>query len=952
MVCSAEETMTDEDPSRTEPIGVSAEVPACLVGGGEMGALMRVHDWSSSPLGPPQRWPQSLRTVVRLMLNTGHPMYIWWGPEKACLYNDAYRESIGSERHPASLGRPATEVWAEIWDIIGPQIEQVMSGGGATWNVDHLVPITRNGRREEVYWTYSYSPIDDEGSVGGIGGVLVVCTETTRQVATIRQVRSERDRLAQLFEQSPTFMALLEGPQHRIAIANPGYMRLIGERDVLGRTVQEALPDAVEQGYLELLDQVFASGEAFSANGSRYVQVSDDGTSTERFVDFVVQPIKDTEGAVTGIFVQGVDVTDRTLAYASLRASEARFRAALTAGLMGSWETDHATKTRQWSKEGMALFGLDLPDGVGHVGGTDDEFINAIHPDDRHTAARFRELADRQDSFPAEYRIVRRDGKVLWLSGRGLVIARDASGNALRLVNIMADATERKTAEEQLRIERERLRLALSAGQMGAYDLNIADDLLWWSPEMYALFGVDPASFVPTRESVGAFIHPDDRDEFTRLRGESIAQHQPFVHEFRIRRPQGDEAWLAHRGQAEYDAEGRPLRNFGITMDITDRKEVEQQLRNSDRQKDNFIATLAHELRNPLAPIRSAAQLLRRLDALDPKVAWCHDVIERQLGHVSRLLDDLLDVSRLNRGELHLRRQRLDLGLAIQQAVEIAQPAIQAGSHALVAVPANEPVELDGDLTRLAQIFSNVLINAAKYTPSGGKISLTVERQGGEAVVTISDTGIGIATEHHARIFEMFGQVGAAAPGAQGGQGIGLSLTKALVEMHGGTISVRSDGVGQGSTFEVRLPLLSPDLSAAARPETTPTVAAQPGDVYRVLIADDSTDVADAYAWLLRDMGHEVHVSYDGEQAFAMAQALRPDIALLDLGMPKLDGYALCRQIRATPWGGAITLVAQTGWGQEDDRRKTRDAGFDHHLVKPVEPDEIIALFKRRTTWR
>jgi PAS domain S-box-containing protein len=273
--------------------------------------------------------------MVRLMLNTGHPMYIWWGEDGACLYNDAYRESIGPERHPGSLGRPAREVWDEIWDIIGPQIEQVMSGGGATWHEDHLVPITRHGRREDVYWTYSYSPIDDETAFRGIGGILVVCTETTQKV--------------------------------------------LGER--------------------RLAEQIESQRQA----------------------------------------------------HAALRESEARYRSALTAGHMGNWETDFVTGTRIWSEEGMALFGLRLADGRGRVGGANDEYSLALHPDDRHLVQEFRDLADRQDSIPAEYRIVRPDGTIRWLSGRGHVVARGTDGKAQRLVSIMADVTDRKAADDHIK---------------------------------------------------------------------------------------------------------------------------------------------------------------------------------------------------------------------------------------------------------------------------------------------------------------------------------------------------------------------------------------------------------------------------------------------------------------------------------------------------------------------
>jgi len=291
-----------------------------LQGGGEMGARIRALDWSNTPLGNPKDWPQALRTAIRLILNTGHPMYVWWGPQLQCFYNDAYRQSIGPELHPGSLGQPGRQVWDEIWPIIGPQIEQVMTGGGATWQENVLIPITRNGRREDVYWTYSYGPIDDEDAPNGIGGVLVVCTETTQQMIAAQRAREERERFAELFEQAPTFMARLTGPDHRFELVNPSYMRLIGDVEVVGRAVIDALPEVAAQGFITLLDRVYETGEPFAGLGVKFISHGrPNGVADERFLDFVYQPMRDAKGAVTGIFVVGVDVTDRTVAEARLR---------------------------------------------------------------------------------------------------------------------------------------------------------------------------------------------------------------------------------------------------------------------------------------------------------------------------------------------------------------------------------------------------------------------------------------------------------------------------------------------------------------------------------------------------------------------------------------------------------------------------------------------------------
>ncbi len=326
-----------------------------LDGGGELGALMRAKDWSTTPLGRAESWPHELRMVVRLLLDTRQPMFVFWGPALACLYNDAYRALIGTDRHPSALGQPAREVWAEIWDTIGPQIEQVISGGAAIWQENQLMPITRGGRREDVYWTYGYSAIAQEGAPTGIGGVLVICTETTSHILAERMLAEyaaarteERDRLAMLFAQAPSFIAMLSGPEHRFDMINAAYSRLIGHREVLGRTVAEALPEVVGQGYLELLDRVFLSGEVFTSRDSKYVAPSMQGEPARvAYLDFVYQPIRNPAGDITGILVDGVDTTERTLAEIALRDLNDTLEQRVAAEIAARSETEAALRQAQ-----------------------------------------------------------------------------------------------------------------------------------------------------------------------------------------------------------------------------------------------------------------------------------------------------------------------------------------------------------------------------------------------------------------------------------------------------------------------------------------------------------------------------------------------------------------------------------------------------------------------------
>jgi signal transduction histidine kinase/DNA-binding response OmpR family regulator len=368
-----------------------------------------------------------------------------------------------------------------------------------------------------------------------------------------------------------------------------------------------------------------------------------------------------------------------------------------------------------------------------------------------------------------------------------------------------------------------------------------------------------------------------------------------------------------------------------------DRREAEESLRVADRRKDEFLATLAHELRNPLAPIRVAAQLLRAPAASRGDSLWAREVIDRQVGHLARLVEDLMEVSRVASGKISLRRERVELAQVVRVAVETSRPLIENATHRLTVSLPPDPVTLDADPLRISQILSNLLNNASKFTPPGGRIRLAAEARGNELRISVADTGIGIPPGMRETIFEMFTQVERSAEGGPVGLGIGLTLVRSFVNLHGGTVEARSEGPGRGSEFIVRLPVVVAEDGRAPSPRRE----ASPGRPVRVVVVDDNEDSAEGLAMLLRLEGHDVATAHDGLEAVSVTERFRPEVVLLDIGLPGISGYEAARRIRALPGGRRIRLVALTGWGQQEDRRKSAEAGFDLHLVKPVGPEEL-----------
>ena len=464
--------------------------------------------------------------------------------------------------------------------------------------------------------------------------------------------------------------------------------------------------------------------------------------------------------------------------------------------------------------------------------------------------------------------------------------------------------------------------------------------VLYWNRGAGELYGFDRAAVLSS--TTHPLLGTENRALFEDIKATLLRTGQ-WLGELTHRTSDGREVRVESR--MRLIREGAELTVVEADRDVTERMHTLTALREADRRKDEFLATLAHEIRNPLAPIRNELEIMRMAHGNTDVIEHSRAVMERQLAHLVHLVDDLMDVSRITRGKLELRRGKLALEAALQAALETSRPLIEAARHNLAVNLPQEPVYVLGDLTRLAQIFSNLLNNAAKYTPPGGRITLTASLVNGEAVIEVRDTGVGIAAEALPDIFEMFAQANRDRGLAHGGLGIGLALVHGLAEMHGGTISAESGGVGLGSAFTVRLPALQVselDDAGARSQEPGPTVVRR-----RVLVADDNLDAAESLAMLLTMMGHEVRAAHDGAQAVEQAEQFRPDLILMDVGMPKLDGLQAATRIRSMDWGAAPVIVALTGWGQEADRKRSKEAGCDEHLVKPLDFERLSALFAK-----
>lgn len=637
----------------------------------------------------------------------------------------------------------------------------------------------------------------------------------------LKEANASYESMAAIFKLAPAFMCILRGPDHTFELVNDRYLQLIGHRDVIGQPVIKALPEIKGQGFLELLDSVYQTGETFSGNDMTiFLQRSADKQIEKRFLDFVYIALKNAEGEITGILVHGIDQTERKQSEMILAEREEQLRLALDAADVGLWDVDVVNETLYWPARVKAMFGISSDK---HVSMND--YYEGLHPDDiEATVTSYRNATDPniRSQYDAEYRTIGKEDQIIrWVAARGRGIFNEAN-QCVRVIGTALDITERKANEQALR-------------------------------------------------------------------------------------------------------------------------ESEEQLRETDRRKDEFLAMLAHELRNPLAPISSAAQLLQIAKLDDTQVRRTSQIIGRQVKHMTSLVDDLLDVSRVTRGLVELENTIIDINHVITDAVEQVTPLVRSRSHHLALQITPETPLVQGDRKRLVQVVANILNNAAKYTPEGGHLLLQTEVSDGYVHIQIVDNGIGMTPELVTRAFDLFAQAERSPDRSSGGLGLGLALVKSLVELHSGKVTCESGGLGKGSIFTVSLPLIPVEEKRIE--DHASDLSLQPNIApLRILVVDDNADAASILGMLLEAEGHEVMVEYGSLTALERAKMESPQVCLLDIGLPEMDGNALARHLRELPQTARALLVAITGYGQDSDREASLAAGFDYHLVKPIDPNELYSI--------
>ncbi len=879
-------------------------------------------------------------------------------------FNDAYRQDFEA-RFGCSLA-----LGSSFLELVHDRDCALSTFGKALAGGRQTIEQAIHDGRERHWYEIEVFPLSEGGRV--VGAVHIARDITSRKTAQreLRHFSEELERevaertaalrvseslLHSVLDSLFTFVGVLKA-DGTVVDVNRGPLELAGIRaeDVIGRKFWDCEwwghSEEARERVREECERA-AQGETF-----RYDTTARIAGGELLTIDYMLVPLRDPTGRITHLVPSAVDITERVRAQRELKRSTQLVNAIaeqthdmlFVKDLDGRMVMANRATLRALGKDASQVLGFTVEQII-----DDPEQARQVAENDRRVmASRRRELVEEEITMHGVVHT--------WLSEKAPYV--DEHGALLGLIGISRNITERKREQDRQRrfadvaeAQRAQLQAIVDRLVQGIVIFNADGTVRTMNPAGLRLHGFDSIDDMHRRidEFGGNFVShypdgrvmpPSDWPVSRSLRGESVRDFELHATNGRT-----GEQWVAiYNSTPVYDTKGA-LESVVVTIhDITERKRNELSLLDADRRKDEFIATLAHELRNPLAPMLNAIQLLQLDGDADVMRQRAKDIIERQVQQMARLIDDLLDISRITLGKLALRREAVELGAIVDEALELARPYITGGEHRFeLQLPAT-PVRTCGDSTRLAQVLSNLLINAAKYTPRKGRISLAVATEGDEAVIRVRDTGIGFAPEHLPALFEKFSQVRSAQDRSGGGLGIGLALARGLVHMHGGTISASSPGVGAGAEFVIRLPMTP---APEARLELQSVSTAPPGGL-TVLVADDNEDAVETAAMVLSLNGNDVKVASDGLEAVEAADRYRPDVVLLDIGMPKLNGFEACRRIRAEPWGRDMLVVAVTGWGQEEDRRRTAEAGFDAHFTKPVDFASVMALIGQRGSTR
>ncbi len=892
-----------------------------LNNGGEMGQLISDIDWSQNPLGNPGHWPQSLYTTLSIILNSKFPMFLFWGPELICFYNDAYRPSLGNNgKHPAAMGQKAIDCWPESWHIIKPLIDKVLATGEATWSEDQLIPIYRNGRIEDVYWTFSYSAVNDES--GMPGGVFVTCAETTGRLKSLQEIsesktklefaltaaelgtwelfpktnkiainkrlktwfglledeqfdlsfainvidpaerekvtaaiqwamqyesggvynidykiinplnKEERyvrakgkalfnenkeayrfngilmdvsqevkarqvlieseDNFRRLVEQAPLAICVVKEPDNTITIINDRMLKLLGKEinELISKPFFDCLPEAKHKGLEKILTQVYATGENYFSN-EMPLNVIYKGLSSILYINLVCEALKDREGKMEGVMIVATDVTEQVNAKIKILDAEERARLAADAVDLGTFDLNLLTSELIASARVSNIFGFK--ENVSRK-----EMLAQVHPDDKQVQIDAHKKAVEEGFLFYELRIIWKDNTVHWIRAEGKTYY-DELHKPIRLLGTILDITNQREAEEDLLKTNQRLAIALEVGQLGSYELNIETGFVNASEQFRKNFGIEKAMPL-TQDVILNKIMPGQRERVMEAVESAIKNNTVYNEEYQIKWPDNTLHWIKSSAKARYNKNLKPLMFIGVTADITEHKQLQQ-------QKDDFIGIASHELKTPVTTIKAYSQLLEEIlvaKGLKREAAMVTKM-GTQINRLTNLIGDLLDVTKINSGKLQLNNTRFDFNDLVNDIVEDIQNTIPKVTIVQKLAPAGF---VYADKERIVQVITNLITNAVKYSPNKSNIIIHVTKEETEIVLCVEDFGVGISKAHQEKVFEQFYRVSGDIQHTFPGLGLGLYISSEIIKRVGGRIWVNSIE-GEGSTFCFSLPTIN-----------------------------------------------------------------------------------------------------------------------------------------------